>query len=307
MRRTWSYVLSLVLSCVALASLTTEARAHAAFYFTLNFDGAQVVPASGSSATGSGQIVYDFQTYEFQYDITIQGLLGAETEASICGYVPPGQNAPVIHSLPLGSYKHGILAGDHNDLTQWLNDDAYIVIKSSAFPNGEIRAQIVFPIQPVEELFCLGDPGAPCPCANNSFAGTFSGCKHSLGYGGIIRAHNIWSYSCDTLKVHVLALPTTTPVLFFHGTAKVNFGVGAPFGDGLRCVGGTVIRVATRTTSNGAVFYPDTGEAAITQRVPVTGPGYISYFQAWYRNADPTFCTSATYNLTNATGVTWVP
>jgi hypothetical protein len=31
------------------------------------------------------------------------------------------------------------------------------------------------------------------------------------------------------------------------------------------------------------------------------------YYQAWFRNADPTFCTSATFNLTNGREVVWAP
>lgn len=294
-------------ACALLLALASIAPAHVAFLYTVNGDGAQVVPPSGSTATASGQLVYDALSYEIRFDLTIQGLLGSETEAVICGYSSPGSNGAVLYSLPLGNHKTGALLGSQDDLGHWLSSEAYLLVKSSAFPSGELRAQIVFPPQPVEELFCVGDPGAPCPCGNNSFPGTFSGCKHSLGYGGILRCHNIWSYSIDTLKVHVLTLPTTTPVLFFHGTSKVNFGTGNPFGDGLRCVGGTVIRLAAKTTQNGQAFYPDVGETAITTRVGVPGPGYVSHFQGWYRNADPTYCTPATYNLTNGSAVTWVP
>lgn len=294
--------------CALVVALAATAPAHVAFLFTVNGDGGQVVPPSGSSAVVTGQLVYDAQTYEIRFDLTVQGLLGAETEAAIHGYANAGANGAVIYTLPLGAHKTGAVLGSQDDLGRWLSNESYLLIKSSAFPAGEVRAQIVFPIQPAEELFCLGDgSGTPCPCGNESFPGTFSGCKHSLGYGGIMRSHNIWSYSIDTLKVHVLTLPTTTPVLFFHGTAKVNFGSGNPFGDGLRCVGGTVIRLATKTTQNGQAFYPDVGESAISARVGVPGPGYVSHFQGWYRNADPTYCSPSTYNLTNGTAVTWIP
>jgi hypothetical protein len=31
------------------------------------------------------------------------------------------------------------------------------------------------------------------------------------------------------------------------------------------------------------------------------------YYQAWYRDASPTFCTTNRYNLTNGVAVVWVP
>jgi hypothetical protein len=33
----------------------------------------------------------------------------------------------------------------------------------------------------------------------------------------------------------------------------------------------------------------------------------VRVYQCWYRNADPVFCTVATFNLTNAVQVTWTP
>ena len=39
---------------------------------------------------------------------------------------------------------------------------------------------------------------------------------------------------------------------------------------------------------------------------PLAGSGTFTY-QCWYRNADPTYCTPSTFNLTNALYAIWAP
>jgi hypothetical protein len=75
------------------------------------------------------------------------------------------------------------------------------------------------------------------------------------------------------------------------------------FGDGLRCAGGTVIRLGTKANAAGASQYPDAGDAAVSVRGLVTAPATTTY-QTWYRNA-ATFCTAATFNLSNGLSLTW--
>ena len=96
-------------------------------------------------------------------------------------------------------------------------------------------------------------------------------------------------------------------VTYFQGTASVNGGAGLVFGDGLRCAGGSVIRLAALLATNGASQYPGTGDAPISVQGQIGGAGGRRYYQIWYRNADPTFCTASTFNLTNALSVPWAP
>jgi len=69
------------------------------------------------------------------------------------------------------------------------------------------------------------------------------------------------------------------------------------FGDGLRCVSGTIVRLATKDERRRCVAYPSAGNASVSVRGQVTVPGIRDY-QVWYRNAAP-FCTPSTFNLTN--------
>lgn len=154
-------------------------------------------------------------------------------------------------------------------------------------------------------LFCAGDgSGAACPCGNASALGADEGCLNSLGTGGRLRAIGVASVSADTLVLQGSSLPNA-PALYFQGTTRVNAGAGAVFGDGLRCAGGTIVRLGTQTNVAGASRYPDVGDVQISIR-GANAAGDVRTYQAWYRNA-ATFCTVSTFNLTNGLELTWLP
>jgi hypothetical protein len=76
------------------------------------------------------------------YNITFSGLGSAETMAHIHGFAPPGVNAGIIHTLPLGSPKNGVFNYSQAQEADILNGLSYVNIHSVNFPNGEIRGQI---------------------------------------------------------------------------------------------------------------------------------------------------------------------
>jgi hypothetical protein len=92
--------------------------------------------------------------------------------------------------------------------------------------------------------------------------------------------------------------------LYFQGTTRLNAGNGAVFGDGLRCAGGTVVRLGTKANAAGASQYPVAGDLSVSAKGLITAPGTYTY-QVWYRNADQTFCTTNTFNLTNGYEIVW--
>jgi hypothetical protein len=153
--------------------------------------------------------------------------------------------------------------------------------------------------------FCFGDgSGTACPCANNSSVGAGAGCLNSLGTGAKLDRVGTPSLSADSIALLGDGMPSAS-ALYFQGTAQVNAGSGASFGDGLRCVGGTIVRLKTVTNVGGASHYPGAGDASVSVRGQITAPGTYHY-QTWYRNA-ASFCTSSTFNLSNALTLTWTP
>jgi hypothetical protein len=150
---------------------------------------------------------------------------------------------------------------------------------------------------------CLGDGSASaCPCGNASPPGNASGCLNSFGIGGKLQTFGAPRLTADTLSLVATQMPNSS-ALFFQGTNPVNGGLGAVFGDGLRCAGGIVIRLATRLNSVGASSFPLVGEPSVSQAGQIAAPATRLY-QTWYRNA-AAFCSSGTFNLTNASTVSW--
>src|SRR6185436_9868153 len=134
--------------------------------------------------------------------------------------------------------------------------------------------------------------------------GAGEGCLSSLGVGGKLRGTGNANLSADTAVLHGEQMPNA-PCLYFQGTTQIAGGAGTAFGDGLRCAGGSIIRLGTKTNAGGGSEYPDTGDPTLSVRGQVLAPG-LRVYQTWYRNA-AAFCTSATFNLTNSLAITWAP
>jgi len=181
---------------------------------------------------------------------------------------------------------------------------SYRVIAADEYANTTTSPVRVYAAGTNGSGFCFGDTGA-CPCGNNSPAGIQSGCVSSLGVGARLVASGTSSVANDTLVLAAGPLPET-PALFFQGTAQVNGGAGNPFGDGLRCAGGTIRRLGIQVVTNSVTAYPAAGDLPVSQQGQVPAAGGTRHYQLWYRNA-ANFCTASTFNLTNAWTVVWTP
>jgi len=156
---------------------------------------------------------------------------------------------------------------------------------------------------------CLGDgiSGNNCPCNNHSTTASEAGCRNSTGNDGRLAATGTADVSSDSVVLVGSGMPPGSTVLFFQGTSKVAAGAGAVFGDGLRCVGGSIVRLGSKSNSaSGTANYPTGAEADIHVRGNIPAGGGTRYYQAWYRNA-AAYCTSVTFNLTNAYELSWRP
>jgi hypothetical protein len=149
--------------------------------------------------------------------------------------------------------------------------------------------------------YCFGDGTAAvaCPCGNAGVAG--NGCASSINANGAnLNGAGNASISADSLVLTGSGMPNSN-ALYFQGTTQI----AAAFGDGLRCAGGTIIRLGTKLNTAGTSSYPVAGDLSVSVRGNVAAPGVRNY-QAWYRNA-AAFCTPSTFNLTNGYSVTWAP
>lgn len=106
--------------------------------------GAFEVPSSTTStAFGNGSFIINTASNTLKYDITYTGLIGTETGAHIHGPANQNQSADVLFTLPTGTPKIGVWTYNETLENDILSGKTYVNIHSSAFPNGEIRGQIV--------------------------------------------------------------------------------------------------------------------------------------------------------------------
>ena len=155
----------------------------------------------------------------------------------------------------------------------------------------------------VGTAYCFGDgTGTACPCGNDSPAGSGRGCVNSSGEGAWLEAVGTTSLAAADLGLYARALPARQPCLLFAGENALAGGLGVTFGDGLRCVGGSVKRL-------GIGFGGATGVAAWAPDLSVGtpwGPGSTVRLQAWYRDPTSGPCAQE-FNLTNGLEVLLAP
>jgi len=183
----------------------------------------------------------------------------------------------------------------------------------SVVPGVEITGDISATAH-VDILFtapiCFGDPGSgtPCPCGNeNDGSVPGSGCANgSYASGAHLTSSGTPSVSNDTLILSTTGMHPSNSGLYFQGNNTVNNGSGLPFGDGLRCVGGAVIRLQVR-------FADGIGSSSTNIAIAAKGgvsPGDTKRYQCWYRDnsgAQPCGVGVNDFNLSNGYQVTWVP
>jgi hypothetical protein len=154
--------------------------------------------------------------------------------------------------------------------------------------------------------FCFGDGAqSACPCGNDSKPLYREGCLNSDSVGGRLRAIGESSVSLDTLALKVSRVPPKSYVIYFQGTDWVNGGAGELRGDGLKCYGGTVVRLNQRVDLSGSPQYPLVNDSPISVRGNCAASDR-RFYQAMYRDAD-VFCTVYAFNLTNGVDITWAP
>ncbi|HEX6193065.1 MAG TPA: CHRD domain-containing protein [Chitinophagaceae bacterium] len=116
--------------------------------------GAQVVPVSASPALGSMDVSYIRTDKLLNYKLTYSGLSGTPTGVGLYGLAPVGYGvSPTtpFQVIPLtGLTTSGTISGnllvDNISVKEEnvLNGQYYILIRTAAYPAGEIRGQITF-------------------------------------------------------------------------------------------------------------------------------------------------------------------
>jgi hypothetical protein len=164
----------------------------------------------------------------------------------------------------------------------------------------------------VAQALCFGDgsTATACPCGNFGAAG--AGCNNSAGNGGaILSTSGTPSLSNDTLSFTQVNELGSALSIFLQGT--LNLPNGIVFGDGVRCVGGSLKRLYVKAASAGMVQAPIIGtDPSVSSISALLGDtitaGATRYYGVYYRDASATFCPNPpgnTWNIGNGYSITW--
>ena len=161
----------------------------------------------------------------------------------------------------------------------------------------------------------LCDPGVggvlACPCANPP-AGPGLGCDNSSSTGGAsLEATGIARLAFDTVRFTTQGEKPTATSVVLQGTSSSPTGV--VFGQGVRCVSGTLKRLYLEVAQGGSITAPEAGQPSVSARSAELGdpivPGTTRSYGVYYR--DPTVLggcpATSTFNVTNQLQILWAP
>ena len=157
--------------------------------------------------------------------------------------------------------------------------------------------------------FCAGDgsQSTPCPCGNSGAPG--NGCANSSVASGALLAATGTTVP-DALVLHAAQMLPSALCIFLQGDAAL--ASGAVFGDGVRCVGGQLLRIGVKSAVGGTAGYPAAGDPSISARAAALGtpiaPGSARWYQTYYRDPVAAFCPDPpgkTWNVTSGVIVNW--
>jgi hypothetical protein len=156
--------------------------------------------------------------------------------------------------------------------------------------------------------FCFGDgTGHACPCGNSGAPG--HGCENSSTTGGALLTAAGFTSPDSVVLTSSFEKPTAFSI-FIQGPASLTNPL--VFGDGVRCVGGSLKRLYIKSAVGGVVSAPVGADPSITARSAALGdpiaPGSTRYYQTWYRDPAPAFCVhppSDTSNVSNGYSIVW--
>ena len=134
-----------------------------------------------------------------------------------------------------------------------------------------------------------------CPSVNTYCVAS----PNSVGAGAQISTTGSTSITNNDLGLVVTQAPAGKPGLFFFGPNQIQF----PFGDGFRCVGGSIKRMGVVISSGAGVFQKTLNQTSLPGGATIDA-GQTVNFQCWYR--DPSFGTAG-FNLSNAASVFFCP
>jgi hypothetical protein len=167
----------------------------------------------------------------------------------------------------------------------------------------------------VSPMVPMCDPGMggvlACPCGNPQ-AGLNRGCENSgATTGAALTAVGTESLGGDTVVFTTAGERNTALTILLQGTTSI--AAGTQYGQGVRCLGGSLRRLYVKSASAGSITAPGMGDLSVSAQSAAKGdtilPGTSRWYLAYYR--DPNIlggCAAVfTFNATQTGQVDWMP
>lgn len=165
--------------------------------------------------------------------------------------------------------------------------------------SAQTRLFVTYTYDPFPAAICRAMNFSGCPCSDGS--SSFGGCDNSVNAsGGALASSGEARITSDTLVLSGSGM-TNSNALYYQGTTFSY--VSSVYGDGLRCVAGSIVRLGTRTNASGASSVPSPGGTPVSAVGGVVAPGQ-RFYQVVYRDVG-SFCTPSTFNTTNGIAILW--
>ena len=118
-----------------------EIKSKPSTVFVANLNGAQEVPPTNSTATGTATLVLSPDEKTARLSLNFAGLSSSQTDAHIHGPALVGVSGPVLFPLPQGQINDFEITLSPAQAQDLKNGLWYVNVHSSNFPAGEIRGQ----------------------------------------------------------------------------------------------------------------------------------------------------------------------
>jgi hypothetical protein len=177
-----------------------------------------------------------------------------------------------------------------------------VVFEARTTTGPEVTITYVY--SPSGAAFCSGDgAGSACPCSNLGVGG--HGCSSPWAPNGVLlTGSGDASVAADSLTLTVSDLPQATMMVLLQSDGGSYTGM--PFGAGLRCVSGSMIRIKTLAVGTTATIGAGNGTTSISLAGSIPASGGTRFYQAAYREG-PGACNAAPINFSNGWRVAWRP
>jgi len=236
------------------------------------------------------------------YDVYVRDLQSGTTERVSVGSGAAQGNADSYYSSISAD---GRFVAFHSEATNFVqgdtNDQGDIFVRDRA----------------LESFASLCEPGASgvigCPCSNPP-AGPERGCDNSSATGGASLSVSGGEYlTSDSIVFTTSGEKPASLSLLVQGTSSLPSG--AVYGQGVRCVAGTLTRLYTKISSYGSITAPDfsAGDATVHLRSEALGDPILLGSRRWYTVVyrDPIVlggCSAAsTFNASQSREIRWAP